>query len=670
MAESEQAFLDSEVRPIREVDEAVQHGEQAVDDGKFSNAGRYLRHALFLMGTEQGQRRAEVYQALAGVHTSLGKPAHAVSEYEKALANDPDCDAAWAGISEALLDASDFQYWERLQLNRLATWEGETSREGEGWLEVARVWQDRAQNWRRSVAPLNEALERLPQNEEVAERLGEAFNQLGETALACSTWVDLAQKCDGVQRRVELLLRAATISISQLGNAEQGVQLAELALNLDAESEKALATIETVLIEDKAWERLGSAYEEVVSGADSLKLLVSAGQKLARLLRDQLGDIPRAIRAFEVTLGKSGEDIEMMFELLPLYEANDQPVEAVTLLRRVIQLEPRQHAAYHRLSVLATTYGDPDTAWRCSAILNVLAKATPEEKELAAHYRPESLPAVWARLSPEDWPRYLIRSKDGGPSVAPVRALLELVGPAVIRWKLEQKAAPDHPAFKKAQAHPLAGSTTMLARSLSWTSEVLGVPVPKLWTGADMAGQIVHVRSSDPELLVCRSLASGYSLVELAFLWARVLNGFRLEYRVCNLISGKELTSWLLAALSLSSSGRGHVPFLDAEATRIAKSIRRKLDPKVREQIVKLEFRLEPEQILDAIVALSAEAELTSNRVAFLVSGDLEVAAGLMKRFPRFEMPYEQQLDDLYVYGASERCTRARSLLGVALTPA
>jgi hypothetical protein len=169
--------------------------------------------------------------------------------------------------------------------------------------------------------------------------------------------------------------------------------------------------------------------------------------------------------------------------------------------------------------------------------------------------------------------------------------------------------------------------------------------------------------------MVSKSLGSGLSLAQLAFLWGRQLTLFRPEHHVAVFFpTVEELTSLVRAALVAGECPGLPMADLNPAFRKLAKDLKRKMHPGSYGRLCAASQRVRP----DALERLARDwlrtLELTGGRAGLLACGDVSVAAELVQKHPqRGQTREEEQVSDLMSFSVSDEYTKLRRRLGVAI---
>jgi hypothetical protein len=331
----------------------------------------------------------------------------------------------------------------------------------------------------------------------------------------------------------------------------------------------------------------------------------------------------------------------------------------------VVRTDPRAPAPYRLLIDLFQRAGRPDGAWNAACALEALGAADVNEGLLASSHRPEGLLPAASVLSEREWQQKLFcLDRDAGAD-----DLLQALGGTALTLGLETARRKKRaPLLDPATAHDLEKSTTTLARTLLWSSRLLGIPQPRLHVLDDVPGDLAVAAIGEPTLLAKKSLGSGLALPELAFLWARCLVFLRPEHRVLTLLSGPhELESLGRAAMALGNPDSA-TRALGSDAKLFLRGLKRHLRGPALPPLAAITRRLSSEALASHFSNWTFAVQRAAGRAGLLSCGNLELALRMVERFPAPNgTSSAEQGDDLLVFSVSAEYTALRERLGVAL---
>jgi len=308
---------------------------------------------------------------------------------------------------------------------------------------------------------------------------------------------------------------------------------------------------------------------------------------------------------------------------------------------------------------------DRDGAYRAAECLEALGEADLHEALLAANHRPEGLQAVRGALSYTDWQERLCV----GCNDLQTNAILRALSPALARVGFQHaRRLRREPVLSEDARQDPERSTTMLAKTLHWTSRLLCVPAAELYLVPEGMDSLGLVPGPDHPLLTCsRALGSGFSLEELVCVWARELSFARPEQAaLCYFPNASELSQLLSAALAVG--GAIGLRAIDDDAKRLASGLKREVRGAALAALELVAQAYPVREIAARASAFIRSAEFVSGRVALVASGNLALALALDQRFPRrFLTRADERRADLLRFMVSAELGQIRAALGVAV---
>ena len=328
---------------------------------------------------------------------------------------------------------------------------------------------------------------------------------------------------------------------------------------------------------------------------------------------------------------------------------------------------PTSSAAEHCRWLLAEfeRVGDRDGAYRAAECLEALGEADLHEALLAANHRPDGLQAVRGSLTFTDWQERLCV----GCNDLQTEAILRSLAPALSRVGFQHaRRLRREPVLAEENRQDPERSTTMLAKTLHWTSRLLCVPAAELYLVPEGMDSLGLVPGPDRPLLTCgRALGSGFSLQELVCVWGRELSFARSEQAaLCYFPNALELSQLLSAALAVG--GAVGLRAIDDDAKRLASGLKREVRGAALAALELASGTYPVREVSARAQAFIRSAEFVSGRVALVACGNLALALAVDQRFPRrFLTRADERRADLLRFMVSPELGQIRATLGVAV---
>ena len=647
------------------VEAMIAEGDAHAREGRGDEAVRAYKKALMFIGAKRSPEKLVLYVKIGERKLEAGSSREALSNFDKALAIDPQHAGAFTASADLLREQQDYVGLERLHRRRLEAQKTEDER-FETLRVIAAMWLDEANDLKKGAEVLDKALALRPDDPGALELLVGVQDRLGRHARAVATRRKLAQALEDPASRSAVLTDAARIVAEHLPNKADAVDLAREALEADASALGALEVAATQLGKKRRWRELVEVYESVLERTQDEQVAWDLAKKLGMLQRDELDDAEGACRAFELAIEKDESDVQLRYWLAELYQVSGDLEKAARQFQQAARFSPMSADVHRRALWLFEQQGRADAAWNACAALDYLGEADINESLVADAHRPEEQLAVTGGLTEEDWLEGLFHPERDDD----VNAILATVAEPAIRLRLEQLGdAGQLPDLDPARREDPEASTTTLARTLAWTSRLLGIDVPDLYLEPAVEGDLVAMPAEKPTAVASRKLGSGLSLPELAFLWGRNLALHRSEHRIVVFFPTlREVAVLFLAALSLGEEQSDAVESLDGDAARFAEALRESLSEDDAALLRHAVSRFEPTRARRRVRRWAHAIQFACNRAGLVACGDVQLAADLIRRFPaQTETSEDDQIGDLLAYSISDAYGTLRDRIGVTV---
>jgi len=370
--------------------------------------------------------------------------------------------------------------------------------------------------------------------------------------------------------------------------------------------------------------------------------------------------------ALEQMLAGRPDDLGLRDRLVELYSDFGDPKKALEHCRYLARLAPARAETYRRARTLFERALSPDAAWNATRVLTCLGANGAAEAGASGPPKQDGLLAVRDTIFAGDWQQALAPRPDEDPALD---RLLDAASPVSIRvgaaFSKQKKRQID---LRPEWLHDVEKSTTTLAKTLAWTSRVLGMAPPALYVLPDGGASLEVAPLEEPTVVAGRGLATGLSLSQLAFLWGRHLCRLRPAARAFTFFQeGDELSAFIEAAAALAGAAEVDPAILDADGKRIYAALGADLGSQDLERLRNAAGDFSLLGLADRAKRAVARAELAGVRAGLLACGDVCVAAKLIERFPLSgATTVEEQKGELFAFAISDAYGALRQRLGVA----
>lgn len=528
----------------------------------------------------------------------------------------------------------------------------EREKKSEVYVRIAAIKQRQGKG-RESIFNLDKALAIDPQHRTALEGLVLLAAEEKRWSDAAALGDRLLEAIPDEDGRMQATLDLAGLFLDGARDEARAVALLERARALRPADERPLERLARLYDQGRRFPELVSILESWAVATDNAyqkaARFAAAGRVAARALEDR----PLAIRLLDQALRLRRDDPQVAEELAQELEKEGLLPHALRALQLSASAEPRRASAYRGQIRLAERLGRPGLAGAAAMALCHLGEADMDEDLLADQHRPEGPIAARRPLAPAAWETHL------APSVVPgVRGVLAAIEGAAIQAKIDElREAQRLPQLDPQARQDPQASTVSAVRAFAFAGKLLGIPLPELYILPEVPGGVAAVATELPTTVLGRSLLSGRSTVELAFLMARHLAYHRPGARLALYYpSLADLSALLHAAVQIGRPGVSVSSPHAATAGRLYAAIAPRLDERARGALGAALDELDQAGRRPDLPLWLRRLELTATRAGLLACGDLTVAARLVEHDPApiGDLSPRAKADDLLVFATSD----------------
>ena len=461
--------------------------------------------------------------------------------------------------------------------------------------------------------------------------------------------------------------------LEELKREEPALELVDEALAADPSMLEPLAVIARFFAERQEWSELEQAYRRMLDRAPRIPDAAVRSQvtwELCRLLgtlfRDHLEDPALALDAFEDAVSEKPRELQSRLTAFELARSIGAFDRAAIHLQAAAMLDPSRLSTFHQLFDLFQKLRRPDEAYSAACVTMSGQKAESRERFVFEEHKPEGVPKFAHAMRPDGWDLLRSSARD-----ANLEAVLTTIAPAAIAARLSQLADEGRlPSLDPAARQDPAKTTISIVRSFVWASHYLGIPPPAIYLHDDATVGLATIIAEEPTALAGGRVLRGRSLPELAFLAGRHLayhvGGHQL---VLYYSSIEELSSCFLAAVKIAIPD---LPVPAASASVVTDLVRRiepRLDEDARAALEKAVAAFEAARVRADISGWVGAVECCATRAGFLLAGDLEVVATVLRSDPLGLVSADEKIADLVGFTVSDEHHALRDELGIAIQP-
>ncbi len=653
------------------VEDFIEAGDAQLAAGFVDKALADYKKGLGKLGTATTPVRAEIYVRMAELMRKRGKTRVAISNFEKALAIVADDRRALMGVLELHAEQEN---WRAVQSVEDRYLDGLTEDDDERLAQLLAFgdrWCEIAKDDKRAKERFLQATKSHPKRIEPLQKLLGIYERQKSLEHVLDTKRRIAALVDDPSKRARVYFELGEYCMFEVSREEDAFAAFELALDSDPTMLEALEVLATALAEHQEWAEIERIYAKMcgvfVERDDEASKVVLAQlyDKQALLYRDHLEDPEMALKALQNELEIVPDRLAARLLAAGVAAELERPAEELVQLRWAAELSPRRLETYQRLFALGQLHDERETSFLAASVCVLLGEASEAQRGVYDEHRVEGVPMHHHPMRPEAWAWLRLRRRD-----ASVDRIMRAVAPAILRVRILQLESDNKlPSLPSAGLQDPKTSTISAVRSLSWGCQYLGMEAPAIYLAEDSDVTLDAPFAKHQSTIIGRGALSGRSMGQLAFLVGRHLALRLPEHElVAHIQSIDEISACFLASLKLvlGQAPPSSVPAkaIDTLASMIEQHQteleREALDSAVR-QFVEANGRVN-------LTAWVASVELCATRAGYLLCGDLQTAAEVVRK--EGDQPFattEQRIDDLCAFAVSGANLKLRQELGSSI---
>ncbi|HTJ46947.1 MAG TPA: SIR2 family protein [Kofleriaceae bacterium] len=615
---------------------------------------------------------ADIWHHLGVASRALGDDKKAENALRRALERDPLHEPTLQALVDLAGQKGD---WKTVVESKRALLEGAPDAiKVKLFDEIGDIQRGKLRDVAAAVGAYLEALKLSAGSHVLLHKLLDAYTEQKQWRRAVETLDQLAGEDPAADRRARYQYTAAVIARDELGDADLAVERFAAALDEVATTPKAFEAIDKLLTERKDWKNLARAYRKHLKrlGDDAPpERLLEMWTRLGDVCLDHLGDTEAAIAAYEVAADLAPDDAQRHEQLADLYlEAGEsRRPDAIEELQTLLAHQPDRVELYKTLSGLYSNEHELDKAWCLAQALVFLGAATDAEKQLYNRFRAVQFAPATRRLTEELWQKAVIHPRED-------RHVGAIFGATLGALAATTAQPPAAFGLDPARRVDLDRDSRAVMRVAKVAASILALdPPPMVWAqeGSDglKVANTVDRGKLVPSLLVDANHLAKTDERELAFEVGKRLAYMRPE-RFVNLALQtlpKIENAFMAALVAADSKLSGHHGPVEAadDAKKLASQLKGQVPTAVLDQVGLIGGKLGGRLGNGLIPSWRSAADLTANRVGFILCNDLEVAARMVatETAAMSTLPAKERLRDLLAYAVSEPYFQVRRHLGI-----
>lgn len=537
--------------------------------------------------------------------------------------------------------------------------------------EIGEIYLHQLKDEERAIEAFREALKASPGDKNVLAYLRKFYSDRGEWNEVARLMEQLAELGKTARERAELYEELAKLHAEKRRDKKSAVQALHKALDSDHNLTRAFDTLNQHLVDLKDLTGLEESFRRMISrvGSDApkpiqLALLMGLGNVCREAKRRQ-----EAADAFEQAAKLDPQSPSYRETLAEIYREDGAIPKAIEQHRILLQMEPNRQASLHALFELYKNT-DPDRAFLFAGALSLLGG--PRE-DVAAFYqdRKSGLKRVkGTKLTNDLWARYL-----SPPQEDPfLTAFFQGVGPYVAQ--IYAKSPKDF-GLKRDRLDIAKSADLAFVNALKYVCDTLEVEYPELHV--PKGNQKLEMPPTLPlTVVIGRDNLTGVTGQELQFLLGKSIAYMRPSYLILHQIQGAmpevqqqlfEIRLVYYACLRLADPNFPVPAAEDARMGPLLPKLRKVFPQDVLRNVSEFIARKRQEAQSADVARWMLHAELATNRVGFVLSGDLKAATQMIDSDMRVgQLTPRERKQDLLVYSYSEQHARLRDALGLKVS--
>jgi hypothetical protein len=403
--------------------------------------------------------------------------------------------------------------------------------------------------------------------------------------------------------------------------------------------------------------------QRLPKGPEAAQARLALWKTLGELYRNVLRNDDGARMAYQVVAKADPEDavsIEQYADLAAKKPGEAQ--EAILAYRQLLKTGAKAQKAASALVTLHASRREYDLAYSAAqALAHLLGAASQEELQVVSRLRKFARDQASRVLDDEGW-SHLLHERVKGP-MADILTLLALhARPMFVQKEKDLGIVP------KKDEVDVQGSMLFFANMFKYVERTLGFKGLRLFRKEEVASRLQLVPTDPPGFAADEGMFKERPKKELWFAIAKAFAFARPELLLARLMPHDQLDLVFQAACSVGTSR-----FVVTADPHLVEKLKRELERTLPEAVRKNTLKLLARAYCDVqhpgdVRAYLDGAELTSNRVAALLAGDLEVVRrGVVQERPQVsKLREDTRLKDLALFCVSEEYATLRERLGLS----
>ena len=608
----------------------------------------------------------DLFYKLGNIKMKLGEKRKALNMYEKALEVNPHHEDTLQAIIGLYEKAAD---WENVINYKRSLVEAATEEAKRFQLlgEIGDLWHEKLKNQSKAVQAYTDALDQDPTDRSTLNKLMTLYAEQRQWAKAIDCLERIYELEETKELRSKFSYTIAVIYRDELKQPEESIEYLNRALDDDDSNLKSFEAIDKILTAKKDWKNLERNYRKMIKRVpqENVELQIMLWHGLGEIYRSRMKQLDNAATAFEVASNLDPSNVVRHEILAELFSQDpDKWEKAVERHMILIEKNPNRIESFRSLYNIYMNTQQYDKAFCVAGTLKFLRQAPPDAEGFYEQYKQKGLVRAKRRLDNEQWTKKIYVTQMN-PFIGAVFA--NIAAPVAQAYKKQLKRY-----VKKKEKIDLAASQLTFARYFNYVVQTMSVSVPELYHKSGMMG-MNYLNAGTPVVVLGDDMLQGRTEKDLVFNIAKQLTYLRPEFYLIRVTEMQTATmkAMFLASLKQSIPGAS-IPAADepAVATVLQSIFAKFVSPAHLSKVKKI-----MEHFVSAGAALDLSrwvehAELTANRIGFILCGDIEQAAHSIHNegTPLSNMTVKAKIADLVRYSISPEYFDVRASLGMSIT--
>lgn len=531
-------------------------------------------------------------------------------------------------------------------------------------IEIGDIYSDQLDQPQDAIRIFEKALEINESSKRIFYKLLPLYEVVEDWTSTVQLLMHFANIEEDIETKAKLYFAIGSLQRDQINDHLQAVRSFDKALEADPHMLKAFAAIETLLTQERNFERQDRYFRKMLKRANEHKMgsdmIFKLASALGEINRSRLNRYQEAIKAYQIALRHKPADLETRDIIAELYEKESDWDKAIAQHREILKRDIRQINSLHKLFRLYCVQGSYDEAWCIAQALVYLRNARADEQELYERHHARSLNEVRHIIENEHW-GFLMHDKKS--------PLMDQLFQCLYRYNAAAMER-THRDFEVHKRKDLINESEELSlnKMLDYVSRVTSLPRIPAYKGPTGAKGLIIMNTSEPAVLAGQDMFRVSSLQGLAFTIAKTLLLATPLHMMATIDIEYDMrrNRLMMIIFTLMKMAGLEVEHFDPGLLDVYRRID-ELDL-VRLNELLNEMQQDPRAHLDVSRWLEG-LDHSANRLGLVICNDLSAAAQAIRNetSPISKVGVPERIQELVLFSISDEYFALRQALGVAI---